>query len=153
MGGELEGEDSSAMVAEIAATKVTVRGGLFLLGLEGLAGEEVAQRRHLRVDDDIHRDGLIVEVLDDERAVVVGEEGYLRGTFDISPGIETHGTADDVEGLCGIVVEVAEVVGDGEHEEGALGVGVTQQDGIAGDTTIERTCQPKSLTMAFRSPQ
>ena len=42
VGGELEGEDGSTIVAEVAATEVTVRGGLFLLGLEGLAGEEVA---------------------------------------------------------------------------------------------------------------
>ena len=49
-----------------------------------------------------------------------------------------HGTTDDVEGGSRIVIEVAEIVGNGEHEEDALGVGVAQKNGIARHSARKR---------------
>ena len=132
MGGELEVEDRRAIgVAEEAVVSEEAGDGGYLRGLQLLACEEVAQGAHLTVDDDTQRDGFVVEVLDDEGLVVVGEEGDLRRSFDIGAHVLAHGTTDDVQGTCGIVVEVAEVVGDGQDEEHALGIGVAQEDGVA----------------------
>ncbi len=78
MGGELEVEDRRAVgIAEETVVSEESRQGLDLSGFQLVVCEEVAQGAHLAVDDHTQVDSFVVEVLDYQGLVVVGEEGYL----------------------------------------------------------------------------
>ena len=82
--------------------------------------EQVAKSAYLIINDDTQTDGLVVEVLNHQCLIIIGEQRHLRRSFDIRSDVLAHGTTDDVQCPCWIVVEVAVVIGDGEHEERTL---------------------------------
>ena len=141
---EVEHGGVLSITEEAVATEHRWHLGLFS-GFELFAGEEVAQSCDLRIDDDAQGNGLVVEVLDDKRLVVVRKECNLRRSLDIGSDILAHGASNDIEDTGGIVIKVSEIVGYGEHEERSLGIRVAQQNGISRNATVERSTGANDL--------
>ena len=132
MSGEFEFEDRRTIVAEETAAGITVGCALTLcFRLECLTCKQIAERVDLRVDDNSNGNSLIVEILHHKGLVVIREKRHFCRTFDVGSHILTHGATDDVESFSRIVIEIAKIIGNSEHEEHALRIGVTQQNRIA----------------------
>ena len=106
--------------------------------LDGFSGFQVGQLLQPGRSHQLDIDRLVVEVFDDDRLVVIQEQSDLGRTLEVQVQIPAHPATDLVQRGFRIVVQVAEVVRDGQDVERALGVGGPVQDGPARNAAAER---------------
>ena len=79
--------------------------------------QEVAKCVHLSIHYYAQANSIVIEILHNHGLIVIGEQCYLRRSFDIGSYILAHSTADDIQCWCRIVIEVAEIIRNGQHKE------------------------------------
>ena len=106
-------------------------------GLQGSAGQLDIDRR-------------VIEILDNDGVVVIQEEADLGGTLQVEVQVPAHQPADFVQHRGREVIQIAEIIGDGQHVQVPLGIQGAVEDGPAGNAAGERTARADHLPAVVR---